>query len=79
MNEERTKYKTGRGEGIHTPREIVNQCILRWEVSILVLGDGIEHLEAEVQHEHNFEIAKLKERIQAGRDIITEFDLNHVQ
>lgn len=61
------------------PREIVEQCILRWEVCVLEFEDGLEEDTVENQIERNAEIAELKERIQAGHDIITEFDLNHVQ
>lgn len=75
MEQERTKYRV---KADHTPRQIVDELILRWEVSVLELEDGLEHLEADVQGERNAKIAELKERIQAGRDIVTEFDLNHI-
>lgn len=79
MSEQRTKYKNNHVTADHTPREIVEQCILRWGVSILEQEDGLAEDTVENQNERNAEIAELKERIQAGHDIITEFDLNHVQ
>lgn len=79
MSEQRTKYKNNHVTADHTPREIVNQCVLRWEVCVLELEDGLEEDTVENQIERNAEIAELKERIQAGHDIITEFDLNHIR
>lgn len=79
MTKVRTKYKNIYTTADHTPREIVDQCILRWGVCVLELEDGLEHEVAEVQGERNAEIAGLKQQIEAGETIIVEFDLNHVQ
>ena len=58
----------------HTPREIVEQCILRWEVSKDLLWDGLEELTVEEQNKSGFEIAELEQQIEAGKTILEEFN-----
>lgn len=58
----------------HTPREIVEECKLRWEVSISNLLDGVEELTAEDQNEIYRELYELGQQIEASQTILDEFD-----
>ena len=50
----------------HTPREIVEQCKMRWEVSLEALT------------EDDFEMEELKQQIEAADTILEEFRLEGI-
>jgi len=62
----------------HSAREVVEQCILRWEVSKDGWLDGIDELTVEEQNEAYREVYELNQQIEAGQSILEEFRLEEI-